>query len=127
MNPNALDGALWTAERGLPVFRVVPNGKLPYRGGINEATTDPTIIRGWFEENPRLNYGIPAEDLVIVDVDPRKDPDGWFGELADLGDLPDTLQVISPSGGFHIYFDACGFDASQAPVSPCIDIRARGG
>lgn len=122
---NAEQGALEFARRGFPVFRVVPNGKLPYRRGINEATTDAAVIRRWFARVPELNYGIDMTGRVALDIDPRKNPDGWFEELSALGDLPETLLNISPSGGMHYLFDS--FEAGQRPLSASIDVRSTGG
>lgn len=113
------------ARRGFRVFRVVPNGKLPYRKGINEATRDANIIRGWFDKKPDLNYGVDMTGRVAIDVDPRKNPDGWLEELSALGDIPTTLTNISGSGGIHYILD--GFEAGQRALSPCIDIRSTGG
>lgn len=124
---DARQGALLFASRGFRVFRVVPNGKVPYRDGINEATTDPATINRWFDERPELNYGIPTEGRALIDIDPRKDPDGWIADYAELYPLPPTLTVITPSGGRHIWFD--GFEAGQRRLkgSTCIDVRGRGG
>ena len=122
---SARDGALAMAKRGLPVFRVVPNGKLPFRRGINEATTDPAIIERWFTKTPNLNYGVATNGLAVLDVDPRKNEDGWFEELANLGEMPKTLTNISPSGGMHIFLG--GFEAGQRAISTAIDVRGRGG
>ena len=121
----AIEGALAMANRGLPVFRVVPNGKLPYRKGINEATTDAAIIQRWFDKKPDLNYGVATAGYAVLDVDPRKNVDGWLEELTALGDMPKTLTVITPQGGMHIW--GSGFEAGQRAISTAIDVRGRGG
>jgi hypothetical protein len=133
-----LQGALTMARRGFRVLPVKPNDKDPFDrekgddpvlcGGVNISTTDAAKVEGWFKHNPAINYGVNAggNGLAIVDVDPRKGPDGeWITELIALGPIPDTFRVLTPGGGQHIYFAHPG--AGQRKISECIDVRGVGG
>ena len=42
--------------------------------GVNDATMDSDLIRGWWQRWPRANVGFAtgaASGLVVLDVDPR--------------------------------------------------------
>ncbi len=118
--------------------------------GLLAATTDLDQIHRWWHRAPRLNVGINAgrSGLVVLDLDCKDKPpapaaanvptavaDG-LGALnallsAEGADWPDTLTIVTPSGGRHLYFrsppelsitsDATGRLAHQ------IDIRSEGG
>ena len=85
----------------------------PMQGWQNAATCDPTTIRSWFEGQFKdCGLGIATGEfrnryLVVVDIDDRQQFSG-SETLADLeqlhGELPDTVEVITGSGGRHIYF-----------------------
>ena len=125
---NALAGALWAAKRGLRVLRVAPGGKVPYRNGVNEATTDAATIERWFAEEPRLNYGIAMggpDRLVALDCDTKH-----ASYQVDYLSLPyqTTLEFESCNGGAHIVFSV-DFDAGQKDLADAtsINVRAEGG
>jgi hypothetical protein len=124
MFSSARDGALEMARRGFRVFRVMPNGRDPYRGGVNEATSEPERVKRWFAAEPRLNYGVVTTGLTVLDVDVKKGPQ-WLDDYAELGKIPPTLVVTTTTGGFHIYLK--GFDAGQRKIAPTIDVRGHGG
>jgi hypothetical protein len=131
------DRALWFAALGFPVFPLKPNSKDPFEakkgddpamcGGVNLGTTDRVSIEFWFRRNPHINYGIATTGRVVLDIDPRKDPENWVAEYLGLGTLPRTLQIATPSGGIHLWF--AGVDAGQAKLKDAktIDVRSRGG
>ena len=112
--------------RGLPVLRVRPNAKEPYRGGVNEATTDAATIKKWFSAEPGLNYGIAMGDgLVALDCDAKHDSFGV--EYLELM-APTSLEFTSANDGAHIILRT-DFEASQAKLAGAtsIDVRAKGG
>ena len=78
----------------------------PLCGGVNKATRDADVIRGWFDKFPTINFGVRLDDKTAVDVDVRKG-DHWADELnilACFDDLPTTLGQRTTSGGFHAIY-----------------------
>lgn len=108
-----LQYALELAAMGYPVFQVAPNGKRPNGKtaphGCSDATRDADVIRQWFKVSPDANLGIQCADLLVLDADCGK-KDGIDGREsikkleAELGKLPQTATVTTPSGGVHYYF-----------------------
>ncbi|WP_232519775.1 bifunctional DNA primase/polymerase [Actinosynnema pretiosum] len=95
-------------------------------GWEQRATTDPDVVRRCWSAGP-FNIGVATgpSSLVVVDLDTAKSPaeevpDGWSRRGArdgrdvwrllcsDAGHPQghDTRQVITPSGGQHLYFRA---------------------
>ena len=119
-------------------------GKHPRLSGWQvKATTDPETIKEWWRRWPDANVGIvtgPESGLLVLDVDreDRADTDGNIctidGEdtLLDFeekyGELPETVEVITGSGGRHIYFAwPDGLDAGdRIRFAPALDARAGG-
>lgn len=126
------------AQRGIPVFPCRENGKEPKTGpgGYQNASTDPLVLRRWFEHRPRVNLGIPMgfrSGLFAIDIDrkPGK-PDGLHTlvELErELGALPVTLTAETATGGRHIYFrmPARELRNSAKKLGPGVDTRGEGG
>src|SRR6188474_3422332 len=103
-----LSYALAYAAEGLPVFPLQPGGKRPFPGtrGHNEATTDPDLIRTWWNICQNANIGIAVPDgWCVVDVDPRNHGDKTLAALeAEHGPLPLTRLARTGGGGYHAYF-----------------------
>jgi Bifunctional DNA primase/polymerase, N-terminal len=101
------EAALRYAALGWPVFPVHTGGKVPLtRHGCKDASTDPAVVRAWWQRHPTANIGVatgPASGLLVVDVDPAP---GGYGALAELeaghGALA-TLEAGTPAGGAHLY------------------------
>jgi hypothetical protein len=105
------EAAIEYAERGIPVFPLQLNDKvpLPRSGGHKDATTDLEKIKAWWNGERAYNIGIPTGEIsgyFVLDID-RHGADG-FKTLADLeaqhGPLPATLTVETAGGGEHRYF-----------------------
>ena len=84
-------------------------GKHPLlRRWVEQASTDHSQIRHWWQHQPHANVGIAtggASGLVVVDVDPRHGGDiAWEEILAHYGALPTSPQVLTGGGGSHDYF-----------------------
>jgi len=128
-----LEAALAMAERGFYVCPVQPNAKPPFEmatceakyrsiaGGQTLATRNPDTIKRWFAVEPKINYGVVATGMVILDVDVKDGKDGLW-DLLELGDLPATFAVQTPTGGVHYYFS--GTEVRQKPLTKAIDIRS---
>lgn len=101
------------------------------------ATTDEELIRQWWQRWPDHGVGIATgqvSGLFVVDVDVS---DGKQGDdtLADLeatyGELPPTVEVVTGSGGRHLYFRwpeglVIRNDAGTR-LGPGLDVRGEGG
>lgn len=127
---SCLAAALWYAEHGLLVFPIQPGLKLPYKGtrGFKDATTDPDVIRAWWERWPDSNVAIATGHLVdVVDIDgaigQRSRCQAW-GQFESLHVL---ATVSTPrAGGMHLYVPASG-EGNKAGLLPGIDYRGLGG
>jgi replicative DNA helicase len=138
VEPTALDAALGYARRGWRVIPIPPGRKHP---GIaawqREGTTDEQRIRHWWTSAPEHGVGIVtgAESgiwVLDVDVSGDKAGDDTLAELTDgYGALPDTYEVVTGSGGRHIYFawpegQEIRNDAGRR-LGPGLDVRGEGG
>ncbi len=134
-----LNTALWYAQKGLPVFPLMPGEKTPDTPhGFYDATTNPDRIKSWWQENPERNIGIATGmdpfNLVVIDQDfhPERGIDGkeflrsWE---SDHGPLPPTWTATSATGGQHLYFRGTGSESCSEDKNHefGIDIRGKGG
>jgi hypothetical protein len=130
-----VSAALAYADRGWPVFPCRPGGKEPaghlVPTGVKMATTDESLIRSWWLQQPDANIGIatgwPGPDVLDVDVKP--DGDGWpaYAELQHAGLIPDWPPLVTtPSGGLHVYF-AGTQQRNSSLRGRHIDFRSAGG
>lgn len=96
----------------------------------------------WRDLLPGQKMGIPdghgiglatgaRSGIVVIDLDykPSKGINGLESLAALLGDVPPTLTVLTPSGGYHLYFRHPGFTIknSASELGPGIDVRGDGG
>ncbi|WAZ22750.1 bifunctional DNA primase/polymerase [Streptomyces cinnabarinus] len=156
----ALAHALSAAERGLAVIplsrtklpalrsphRDTPADLIPCRGecgryghGVYDASTDPARIRDLFAAAPwATGYGIacglPPHHLIGIDLDTKSgtDSSAALRELAlrHLFTIPDTVVVLTPSGGRHLWLSGppdVVVPNSASRLAPGIDIRGAGG
>ncbi|MFF3554547.1 bifunctional DNA primase/polymerase [Streptomyces tsukubensis] len=118
--------------------------------GVHDATTDPAAVRALFAAAPwATGYGIACgrapHRLIGVDLDvstPVATDDGSFptapasfSALQDLAlrhlfTIPDTVTVITPSGGRHLWLTGppdVTVPNSASRLAPGIDVRGYGG
>jgi hypothetical protein len=147
-----LRAALAIAERGYHLFPCPPGGKPPaLRWNWKDlSTTDPAQISTWWAERP-YNIGIDCgkSRLVVIDLDvpghhhgrgehsPVEETDRGTGldglaEICEREGQPfpgPTFTVSTPSGGYHLYYEApktpVGISAGR--LRPLIDVRGDGG
>ncbi len=103
-------------DHGVKFIPVSPRTKMPaqingHYVGVTQATRDTGLIQQWVS----AGWGLGAvggelegtvKNLCIIDCDVKKE-DGYATMAAleaEYGSLPPTLNVISPSGGKHLYF-----------------------
>lgn len=155
----ALAHALSAAERGLPVIPLSPTKlpalRSPHRGdpepvlcrgecglpghGVHDATTDPAGIRALFAAAPwATGYGIacgrPPHHLIGIDLDTKSSTDSVTAlqdlALRHLFTIPETVTVLTPSGGRHIWLTGppdVVVPNSASRLAAGIDVRGAGG
>lgn len=100
--------------------------------GVLAATTDTHTIRNWFTKHPISNVGIATgriSGIFVLDVDTHLN-DGYdtLEALTDqYGQLPDTVQAITGSGGSHFFFKYAEGIGNKTNLFRSIDIRGDGG
>lgn len=95
-----VEWAIGYAERGIPVFPVARNAKVPItENGVKEATTDRKTIFGWWGTFPQANIGAACGFLF----DALDSDFGGEETIDDFGGVPDCPRVLTPSGGRHFY------------------------
>lgn len=126
-----IETALHYAAKGWHVFPLLPNDKRPATdNGFKAATTLPKIITDWWNRWPEANVGIVTgtiSGIVVLDVDRKHGVDGVLA--ASELNLPETLVVRTPSGGFHLFF-TLPKDVTvprRIGVKPGLDILGDGG
>jgi hypothetical protein len=136
---SVLQTALAYANKQIRVIPIKQGEKRPpMQGWQNAATSDPTTIRTWFEGQFKdCGLGIATGEfrdryLIVIDIDDREQHRGsdTLDDLEQLhGKLPDTVEVITGSGGRHIYFltDQPIRNEASGRLGPGIDVRGIGG
>ena len=102
-----------------------PHGRLA-PNGVKDATKDTSLIRQWCGQE--INIGIcagPDAGLVVLDVDPAH----GGSESLKAYTVPETLIVMTGSGGTHYYFGHPGgaVKNSVGKLGVGLDVRAAGG
>lgn len=135
--------SIWAYLTIFPLFGIRPDGHCacgkdhPKQAGKHPSLRWSTFAAGNKEIVPGGGYGIVtgrrSHGLVVIDID-VKGVDGYASlsalEDSDLGSLPETLEVETPSGGLHLYYwtPMAGEIANSASVlGPGIDVRGEGG
>jgi len=98
-------------------------GKHPtVKGWQNWKDGDNTVIK-----DPNWAYRT-GNGLIVIDVDPRNGGFESFKKLkAELHDLPVTVCVDTPSGGFHLYYESSVDLGCRNNWRKGIDIKCTGG
>ncbi|GAB3646000.1 bifunctional DNA primase/polymerase [Glycomyces tarimensis] len=145
-----LHAALAAADRGWPVFPLVPGGKRPaIKNWEHRATTDTARIeRCWRAGAWNIGLACGPASLVVVDLDrpkgsqQRYNADGsiYTGAVgydqiaAEAGGetgFGETFTVATPSGGWHLYFahpaGVAPLRSTAGALAYLVDTRSHGG
>jgi hypothetical protein len=118
--------ALNYVKNGQKIFPLIPGDKRPLTAhGFKDATSDPSVIAGWWDSEPSANIGFPVpEDIVVVDVDSAEALQAL--KYQDI-DLPTTTTVKTPRGWHFWYRLPNGEKVTGTPnVFPGVDFRSSG-
>lgn len=127
--------ALAYAAMGWHVLPLEPGAKQPLGRlvprGMHDATTDPEVIRGWWQRSPQAGIGIALAQsgLVAIDVDPRNGGTDTFEQLqAAHGSLRSEVMAFTGGGGEHHVFLVPPGAAISLPgtLGAGIDLKANG-
>jgi hypothetical protein len=126
-----LEYALYYAKRGWAVIPLLPNTKIPLTSnGSKDATTNLDTIAAWWANTPDANIGIVMNaetGMFALDIDPRNGGDESWDNLCIGYDVPDTLEVRTPTGGRHFYFEHPGEKLrGKLKEYPGIDVQQGG-
>jgi putative DNA primase/helicase len=148
-NPH-LAAALDYTARGwyvIPVHGIDPNGHCTCRaktdceqpgkhpilpGGYKSGTTDPTIIRRWWQTYPLANIGIVCgqpSGIWVLDIDGHEGINTLEQYETTHGPLPETITARTGSGGLHLIWKWNDGQILRTRIRahPGIDIKAGGG
>jgi len=141
------DAAVAAAKRGWTVFPCRPNDKRPtVRDWERRACSDPErVARYWPGDRHNIGIACGPSRLVVLDLDAHGElPEDWrrlpgvsdgkdvLAQICEWAgmDWPTTYTVVTPSGGWHLYFAAPAGNAirnSASMIGPQVDVRAAGG
>lgn len=116
--------ALAYAKAGLPVFPCKVNSKEPATWhSFQDATIDPEQIdRWWAEADYNIGFEPDKGGWCVVDVDPKNGGQDTLRALLEQHGDPKTRFVVTPSGGYHLYFIGT-LRPGASKLGPGLDIR----
>jgi hypothetical protein len=102
-----------------------------------EATSDAAQIAEWMRRYPNGNIGLASgAEFIALDVDPKNQGDATLAALVEIhGDLPETPEQTTGSGGKHFLFQPIAGIGNKASTlrdergekMKGLDIRGEGG
>lgn len=135
-----LQWALAYARAGFSVLPLIPGGKDPawIKGmcehGVCDATKDPDKIKSIWLTRPTLGIGVAcgkvSNNLLAIDYDCHDDDaDGRDVWRENQKSFPDTVTVLTPSGGIHEWYenDTPIQYKNLSYIRPGVDIRTDNG
>jgi len=131
LNPSPCHAAaLLYAERGIPVFPILPGTKKPAtNNGFYDASADVGQINEWWTDNPDYNVAFEPDRAgwAVIDLDGGEIGEASWARLqVEHGDAPETYEVRTPRGGRHLYF-AGSLPSTVQKIGEKIDTRSRAG
>ena len=132
MKISMIDNALKYANAGYKVFPCL--GKRPLTAkGFKDASKDIEQIKSWWTQHPDANIGLVTgkeNNLLVIDIDVKGNGYQSLNDLENIvGQLRGGIEVITGSGGLHIYlkYPENTLVKCSTRVLPGIDIRGEGG
>ena len=121
------------AEKGWRIFPITPNEKAPplYPWRDN-SSNNPDQVKKWWAEHPNANIGLDCgkSGIIVIDVDLKQGGMANWNMLCEEHDIDtDTLRIITPSQGRHIFYLAPKVEIgnSRNLEGHGIDVRGVGG
>lgn len=119
-------------DAGFSIFPLRPGTKDGFLNSDPDhgATRDRAKLEEYFLGKPEMNAGLWAgDDFVMIDVDAHHGGlEAWAELVKELGPLPPTWTMDTPSGGFHKWLRSDGELFGQTDlVKGKINVRAKGG
>jgi hypothetical protein len=91
--------------------------------GLHDATTDPALIKVWWQAHPNANIGLrTGVTFDVIDLDSEAAVDAL--ESARAGRERICGPVVATGKGFHYFALATGL-GNRAGVLPGVDFRGR--
>lgn len=103
---NMLHFALGYARRGFDVVPLIPNTKRPLQKFADRPPmTEEEITEVW-TKTPNANIALKTRDFFILDLDLHGKKNGYqsLARWEHVKKIPRTSQVLTASGGKHLYF-----------------------
>lgn len=130
MSKTTLKYALEYVARGWKVLPIEEGGKRPAcANGVYDATADIDTLKAWFGDG-QLNIGIATgavSGLLVLDVDKKGSGLESLAKLEEEHGKVSSYTVLTPSGGFHFYFQHNTPMPNRVGFLPGLDIRADDG
>lgn len=103
---NMLRFALGYARRGFDIVPLIPNTKQPMQSFANKPPLTEEEIKEIWTKTPNANIAIKTVDFFVVDIDIHGKKNGYesLKNWKHLKEIPKTSQVVTASGGKHLYF-----------------------
>lgn len=98
--------ALGYSRRGYSVIPLIPNTKRPMQAFADKPPLTEEEIKEIWTKTPNANIAIKTVDFFVIDIDLHGESNG-FESLKNwkyLKEIPKTSQVVTASGGKHLYF-----------------------
>ena len=98
--------ALGYSRRGYDIVPLIPNTKQPMQAFADKPPLTEEEIKEIWTKTPNANIAIKTVDFFVVDIDVHGNKNGYesLKNWKYLKEIPKTSQVVTASGGKHLYF-----------------------
>ncbi len=127
-----LENALKYASLGFKVFPTREGLKTPATtNGFKNASGEESAIKGWWSNGQKFNIAIPTgkvNGIFSLDIDCKKGKNGFLW-LEQQGEIPNTVEFKTPSGGKQYIFKLPDFyvGCNSDVLADGVDIRGEVG
>ena len=132
MNNDLLSHALKYAKAGYKIHPCRKNKTPHLNDWPNLASSDPEKIKQWWSEFPDASIGCacgPGSGVWVVDIDLPDGPEVWQSIIDEYGQIGETLEQQTGSGGRQLFFSYNGQEIrnSAGKLGRNVDTRGNGG